>query len=179
MKKILGMIIAAALLGASLLLLSSCGHVHTLSEPFRDNEVASTCTEKGSYDEVVVCTECEKELKRKTYKVDKIAHTFVDDVCSVCSYKKNDCSEGLTLLLNPDGQSYYLDNFGSCTDTDVIIGNYNGLPVTKIAYGALEGCKNIKSITIWDTVTEIESYAFKDCSGLESITLPSNLPAIN
>jgi len=33
-------------------------------------------------------------------------------------------------------------------------------------------CKNITSITVSDSVTSIEKYAFYDCSNLESITLP-------
>ena len=179
MKKISFAIISALVLTVLTLLLSSCGHIHTLSEPVRENETDATCTAKGSYDEVIYCLECEQELKRKTKSTEKIAHVFVDDVCSVCQYKKDDCNEGLQLSLNSDGESYMLKGIGTCTDTELVIGNYNGLPITKIDYGALERCANITKITIADTVVEIGPYAFKGCSSLESIKLPSGLSVIS
>lgn len=43
-------------------------------EPVKENEKAPTCTEKGSYDEVVYCTICKKELSRKTITVDALGH---------------------------------------------------------------------------------------------------------
>ena len=48
---------------------------HTPSEAKKENEKAATCTEAGSYDEVVYCTVCEIELSRRTVTVPKAEHT--------------------------------------------------------------------------------------------------------
>lgn len=51
---------------------------HTEGKPVRENEVAPSCTEDGSYDEVVYCTVCGAEISR-TPKVDpKLGHTMSD-----------------------------------------------------------------------------------------------------
>ena len=48
---------------------------HTAGEAVRENEKAPTCTEKGSYEEVVSCTVCEEEVSRKTVEVAALGHT--------------------------------------------------------------------------------------------------------
>ena len=179
MKKILLAISVCALL-ASIPVLASCGHIHTLSDPTRDNEVAPTCRKAGSYDEVIYCTECEAELSRKKHEIARTPHNFVDNVCTECGFEETESTEGLTFVANAGGESYSLQRIGSCiNEEELVIGTYNGLPVTRILYGALEGCKNIKKITLHDTVQEIEPYAFRDCSSLEEINLPDGIGIIS
>ena len=48
---------------------------HTAGAPVRENEIAPTCTEEGSYDEAVYCTVCEEELSRKTVKIEAAGHS--------------------------------------------------------------------------------------------------------
>lgn len=48
---------------------------HTKGEPVRENEVTATCSKEGSYDNVIYCTECGKELSRETVTIEKLAHT--------------------------------------------------------------------------------------------------------
>ncbi|MDE5992986.1 MAG: hypothetical protein K2G87_08055, partial [Oscillospiraceae bacterium] len=48
---------------------------HTEGEPKRINEVAATCYSEGSYDEVIECTVCGKELSKEHKTIDKIDHT--------------------------------------------------------------------------------------------------------
>ena len=48
---------------------------HTACEAVRENEKAPTCTEKGSYEEVVFCTVCDEEVSRKTVEVAALGHT--------------------------------------------------------------------------------------------------------
>ena len=48
---------------------------HTAGEAVRENEKAPTCTEKGSYEEVVFCTVCDEEVSRKTVEVAALGHT--------------------------------------------------------------------------------------------------------
>ena len=43
---------------------------------------------------------------------------------------------------------------------------------------AFQGCINLSSIAIPDSVTNIGSYAFSGCSGLTSITIPDNVTSI-
>ena len=50
-------------------------HEHTAAEAVRENEVAATCTQEGSYDEVVYCSECGEELSREHKTIDKLPHT--------------------------------------------------------------------------------------------------------
>ena len=46
--------------------------------PVRENEIAPTCTVGGSYDEVVYCSVCKKELSREAKKLDALGHDYVD-----------------------------------------------------------------------------------------------------
>ncbi len=45
---------------------------HTAGEAVKENEVAPTTTEYGSYDLVVYCTVCSEEISRETYVVDML-----------------------------------------------------------------------------------------------------------
>ncbi len=49
---------------------------HNAGSPVQENNVLPTCTEKGSYDEVVYCTECRNELERKPVSVEALGHSF-------------------------------------------------------------------------------------------------------
>ena len=49
---------------------------HIGSAPIRENEIAPTCTEKGSYDEVVYCADCRAELSRKTNEIPALGHDW-------------------------------------------------------------------------------------------------------
>ena len=48
---------------------------HTEGTPVVENEVAATCTDEGSYDNVVYCTVCNAELSRDTVTVPATGHT--------------------------------------------------------------------------------------------------------
>ena len=52
-----------------------CDHV---TETVKENEKAATCTEAGSYDNVVKCTVCGAELSRETVAVDALGHAYGD-----------------------------------------------------------------------------------------------------
>ena len=49
---------------------------HTPGEPVRENEIAPDCDTKGSYDEVVYCSECGEELSRENKTTDALGHDF-------------------------------------------------------------------------------------------------------
>ena len=80
---------------------------HTPAEPVKENEVAATCTDDGSYDEVVYCTVCKDEISRtqktipatghkwaEKYKSDKDGHWQECEVCGATSEKKAHVSGG-------------------------------------------------------------------------------------
>ncbi|MBQ3085827.1 MAG: leucine-rich repeat domain-containing protein [Clostridia bacterium] len=52
------------------------GHEHTPSAAVKENEVAATCEEDGSYDLVVYCDVCGDELERETVTEDALGHSF-------------------------------------------------------------------------------------------------------
>ncbi|MBD5139035.1 MAG: hypothetical protein HDT24_06985 [Ruminococcus sp.] len=64
---------------------SDCGHEktgeaiekteHTPGEPVREDEVAATCTEEGSYNEVIKCKDCGYIISTEKKTIDKIPHT--------------------------------------------------------------------------------------------------------
>ena len=49
---------------------------HKPGEAVRENEKPATCTEAGSYDEVVRCNVCKEELSRETQPVAALGHTW-------------------------------------------------------------------------------------------------------
>ena len=59
----------------------------------------------------------------------------------------------------------------------VIPDTYNNYKVTSIGPNAFSK-KDIESITIPDTVTEIEGHAFQSCANLKSVTLSKNLKTL-
>lgn len=63
--------------------------------------------------------------------------------------------------------------------TEVVIPpEIEGLPFTIIGNSAFYDCKNLKSVTIPDSVTRISAQTFKRCRSLESITIPNGVTYI-
>ena len=65
-------------------------HIHTPGAPVTENYVGPTCTEPGSYDEVVYCTECGEELSRQTHSIEPKGHnpdapTYENYVSATCT----------------------------------------------------------------------------------------------
>ncbi len=49
---------------------------HVSGDVVIENEIPATCTEAGSYDEVVYCTKCEIELSRKNVVTEALGHNY-------------------------------------------------------------------------------------------------------
>ncbi|MBQ2827877.1 MAG: InlB B-repeat-containing protein, partial [Clostridia bacterium] len=64
---------------------------HKEGEVVVENNVAPTCTEEGSYDNVVYCTVCDEELSRNTVTVPIVPHTEGETVKE--NEVKPDCEE--------------------------------------------------------------------------------------
>ena len=64
---------------------------HVQTEPVRENEIDATCTENGSYDEVIYCLDCDEELSRITKTVPKLGHVSGETIKTVI--KEPTCTE--------------------------------------------------------------------------------------
>lgn len=80
--------------------------------------------------------------------------------------------------LNIDGKSYRVVGVDKSDKRIEIPSTYDGLPVTVIGSCAFNGCHNIKSVIIPDTIETIEEEAFCECRGLESISIPDSVTTI-
>ncbi len=67
---------------------------HTPAAAVKENEVAPTCTEKGSYDEVVYCATCGVELSREKKTVDALGHDLVTDPAKAATCTEAGLTEG-------------------------------------------------------------------------------------
>ena len=61
---------------------------HTPSAAVEENRIEPTCTEAGSFDEVVYCSVCEAELSREAKTIDALGHNYSADVTAPS------CTEG-------------------------------------------------------------------------------------
>ena len=90
----------------------------------------------------------------------------------------NDTESGLIYKLLPDG-TYGVRVGSARNNTSITIpSTYNEKNVTAILENGFEGCPNLTTIAIPNTITAIKDSAFKDCKLLSSISLPSNLKSI-
>ena len=104
------------------------GHTHTPGTAVKENEKAPTCGKPGSYDSVVYCTECGKEISRETVSVPATGkHSWNDGVittkptsttdgvktytCSVCGGTKTETIGKFTAgVINPKSVTLSLDD---------------------------------------------------------------------
>ena len=89
---------------------------HSAAEAVKENEVAPTCTENGSYDNVVYCSVCNEELSRETVTVDALGHDFVNGECSRCDAEMDAAFEDV-----PVG-SFYFDPVQWAVDEEITAG---------------------------------------------------------
>ena len=104
-------------------------------------------------------------------------HKYKDGVCIVCGNRRP--SEGLDYFLNGGGTSYTVMGIGTCPDKEIIIpSEYDAKPVTSISSYAFNNCAGLTSVTIPNSVTSIGYEAFYNCTGLTSITIPDSVTYI-
>ncbi len=67
---------------------------------------------------------------------------------------------------------------GACFSNIIIFNEYNGRKVSKIGSYAFKNCSSLERITIPDSVTTIGLNAFENCSSLESIEISDGVTSI-
>lgn len=88
-------------------------------------------------------------------------------------------SEGLAYTMSVDGEAYYVNGIGTCTDTEIVIPPlYKDLPVTGIKDGAFSGCDSLTTFKLPSTVTYIGGSAFANCGNLQSVIIPNTVEGL-
>ena len=142
--------------------------------PQKIDAVAATCTTAGNT-EGSNCATCKAVLVEPTV-VEAKGHDYQDRTCSVCGSLK--ASEGLNFQQGWNSD-YHVAGIGTCTDTEIVIPDtYNGCPVTGIVHGAFEGCDEIVSVYIPDSVTTFLGNTFASCKNLTDVRFPNGLTKI-
>ncbi len=146
------------------------------------------------------CTRC--EAKTDETEILFAAHTYDDEICTVCGAVELIEATGLEYTLSEDKTYYIVSEMGDCTRKHFIIpATYNGLPVkeigemafynkyniiqvvlpdsiTIIRYEAFAFCGSLTSVTIGNGVTSIGEWAFFYCGSLTSITIPDSVTSV-
>ena len=152
-------------------------HTHSFTEQKVEQQylaLEATCTEAAKY--YYSCSCGEKGTETFEYG-STTNHNFVNGCCTYCG-KKQETSRGLAFKLLDDG-TYEVSGIGSCTDTEIVIPSvYNDEPVTSIGDYAFYNCSGLTSVTIPDSVTLIGDSAFSRCTSLTSITIPGSVTSI-
>ena len=109
---------------------------------------------------------------------DKTAHSFGEnETCTVCGCRKT--STGLRFTYNSDYNGYILTGIGTCKDLDIIVPSaYNEKPVVGIDSEAFSN-SSITSIIIPDSVSNIRSEAFLNCTRLTNVTIGNGVVYIS
>ena len=163
---------------------------HTPGEAVRENEIAATCTEAGSYEEAVYCTVCEEEERTcsrcqetETQTIDALDHAWsaysFDETnhwrectragCSAKeeakhSFTRNTC-ETCGYAFYSEGLLYEVNN-----DTDTVTITGEGTCSDTTIY--------IPAVIDDKPVTEIGNYAFLRCTSLKEVVIPQSVTSI-
>lgn len=89
-------------------------------------------------------------------------------------------AEGLTFTTRHSGTTYVIVTGYTGNSSDVVIPKtYRGVPVECISASAFRNQTQIRSISLPDSLTSIESNAFAGCTGLTSIVIPDKVTSVN
>ncbi len=100
----------------------------------------------------------------------------IDGVCSVC--EEYIPTDGVVYRISEaDEKNVEVCGYNGTARSVVIAREYNGLPVTTIAWKAFHNC-DVSHVVLSNTITTIESYAFDFCK-LTSIVLGESLTSVS
>ena len=86
----------------------------------------------------------------------------------------NESTAGLVFTFSEYEQTYTVSGYEGTATKVVILSEHNGFPVVGISEYAFADCFGLTSITIPESVKSISPDAFYNCSGLSSITVHDN-----
>lgn len=131
-----------------------------------------TCGAQG--EEKRACTECTVGFEARAIPSTS-EHVFAEfgADCSVCG--ADYCTVGLEYTLADDEQSYILTGDGEVRDEEIVVpAYYRDLPVTEIGGAAFDHAGYLKRIHLPDSVTKIDSAAFRECYNLGGVRMSEN-----
>ena len=166
---------------------------HVKGEVKIENVTESTCKEGGSYDEVIYCTVCNKELSRTTVKTEAKGHkwnkgkvttepTYAEE--GVKTYTCTACGATKTEVIPKRNMEYTVGSTYQDISTNAI---YRITVINQQVEYVCPIDKKLKKATIPSQirignvtykVTSIGNNAFKRCKNLSSITIGNNISKI-
>ncbi len=198
MKKSALSILSLIFLSGAIVGLVGCNenHTHSFTEQKVEQQYLAseaTCTEAAKYYYSCACGEKGSSTFENGIALghDFGEWTIVDSkktrkcMRNGCEYSETEeilqeGSKGLSYSVNSDNLTCTVTGIGTCTDKDIVIPGKtaNGYKVTSIGKYAFQNCSGLTSVTIPDSVTSIGEQAFYDCSGLTSVTIPDSVTSI-
>ncbi|MBR4366804.1 MAG: leucine-rich repeat protein, partial [Bacteroidaceae bacterium] len=107
----------------------------------------------------------------KTHLQERIDGNLTDEGNESSQTVENGRTYHITIAVNNGNVKCYLD--------EELIHDYNFTVKGRKLCHAFEGCSNLTSVSIPESVTTIGEYAFSGCSSLTSVTIPENVTSIN
>ena len=105
---------------------ASSAHEHTPASAVEENLINATCTEDGSYDEVVYCSVCGEELSRETKTIPALGHMYDGEgICERCGYNsasgESSTDESVTVDFTDNGYTNGEKMTSSVTENGVTV----------------------------------------------------------
>ncbi|MCD8208806.1 MAG: leucine-rich repeat domain-containing protein [Bacteroidales bacterium] len=165
-------------------------YLYSKNKPFSEGDF-------WHYDKKGIPVEWERLTASKTVEPDNLFVTLSGTQKTEESYSLNDESAFVTLRaadaseddgdkfsewlnFKKEGDHYRVEGMGDCEDTDISIPpEHNGMPVTSIRGFAFYDCPGITSVTIPGSVTSIGESAFSKCTNLISAFIPFSVKSID
>lgn len=179
MKKSLLTLLSILLISLSLSALTACGgigsagggHTHAFGEWYG---TPATCEEGGSEKRDCTADGCDYSEPRTT---EALGHDYEEKICKRCG--EPEPSEGLSFFSNGNG-GCRVTGIGSCTDTAIKIPavSPDGDKVVGIDDEAFKDCTTIEKIIIPSSVYYISNSAFSGCTGLTEVKIPNSITRI-
>ena len=124
--------------------------------------------------------------KKKTEAFEQVKNIINNTVSSKKKLDENSFDsvfvyEGIKYELSGEGNAMvgtHQDVSGEITIPEKVKQDGTEMTVTKIGFKAFEGCYNLTSITLPNTIIRIGDLAFDGCKKLKSISLPNSLTSI-
>ena len=188
-----------AIVGAVIGKNASTVHIHDGLSSVKEHVVAPTCTQEGSYDEVVYCAACNEEVLRTHRSTEMLAHTpsksvKKDEIAPTCTEKGSYyeviccsvCREEIlrtrrtTEMLAHQFQNKQCIACGEAQPSEGLLFMSNGDGTCVVGIG---NCTD-EHIVIpsyspqGEKVVQIKAYAFMACRGVKSIQIPETVTVI-